>query len=117
MVTLFLAGVAWLGVRTGRERQRVVAEEAFRAQMERQVAELTHAQEVLAKQAERLRIVHEIDRAIIAEVGPEAIAAAVLQSLRALLGVPRQDPHGRREWPEYFVRKYTEGNGHCDVPA
>ena len=47
------------------------------------------AREALERHAERLRIVHEIDRAIVAEARPEAIAAAVLQPLRALLGVAR----------------------------
>jgi len=39
--------------------------------------------------AERLRILHEIDRALIAEQSPEGIAEAVLWQLRDLLGVPR----------------------------
>ncbi len=43
----------------------------------------------LARNAERLRMLHEIDRAVLAEESPEAIAAAVVQPLRALLGVPR----------------------------
>ncbi len=43
----------------------------------------------LARHAERLRILHEIDRAMAAEESPEAIAAAVIQPLRELLGVPR----------------------------
>ena len=47
------------------------------------------AREVLAKQAERLRILHEIDRAVITEQAPVAIAEAVLGRLRDLLGVPR----------------------------
>jgi signal transduction histidine kinase len=47
------------------------------------------SQEALAKQAERLRILHEIDRAIITETAPVAIAEAVLWRLRDLLGVPR----------------------------
>ena len=47
------------------------------------------AQEALAKQAERLRILHEIDRGLIAEQSPDAIAAAALRPLRELLGVPR----------------------------
>jgi signal transduction histidine kinase len=89
LITLFLISVAWLGVRTGKERQRIVAERTFRAQLEYQVAELKRAQETLARQAERLKIVHEIDGAIIAAVKPEAIAAAVLKPLRELLGVPR----------------------------
>jgi PAS domain S-box-containing protein len=54
----------------------------------RQVA-ATRAAQALARQAERLRILHEIDRALLAEETPEAIAGAVIQPLRALLGVPR----------------------------
>jgi signal transduction histidine kinase/ActR/RegA family two-component response regulator len=46
-------------------------------------------QEALAKQAERLRILHEIDRALIAEQAPVAIAEAVVFPLRDLLEVPR----------------------------
>ena len=52
-------------------------------------AELERAQEALAKQAERLRIVHQIDRAIIAAEAPQAIAGAVIRPLRELLGVAR----------------------------
>jgi GAF domain-containing protein len=50
-----------------------------------------HAQtrEALAQQAERLRIIHQIDRALIAEQAPLAIAEAVVGPLRELLGVPR----------------------------
>ena len=43
----------------------------------------------LARQAERLRILHEIDRALIAEQAPAAIAEAVVRPLRELLNVPR----------------------------
>jgi signal transduction histidine kinase/ActR/RegA family two-component response regulator len=39
--------------------------------------------------AERLRILHDIDRAILAEHSPAAIAEAVVWPLRDLLGVPR----------------------------
>jgi signal transduction histidine kinase len=42
-----------------------------------------------ARHRERLRILHEIDRAVVAEQPPEAISAAVIQPLRELLGVPR----------------------------
>ena len=45
--------------------------------------------ETLVKQAERLRILRDIDLAIIAETAPAAIAEAVLWRLRDLLGVPR----------------------------
>jgi signal transduction histidine kinase/ActR/RegA family two-component response regulator len=52
---------------------------------------LTNAQnqEALARQAERLRILHEIDRAMIAEQAPVAIAEGVVRPLRELLDVPR----------------------------
>jgi signal transduction histidine kinase len=53
------------------------------------VTQLKRTQETLAKHAERLRILREIDRALIAEEGPEAIAAAALPPLREILGVPR----------------------------
>jgi signal transduction histidine kinase len=46
-------------------------------------------QDAVTKQAERLQILHEIDRAIITETAPVAIAEAVLERLRDLLGVPR----------------------------
>src|SRR5688572_28919881 len=54
-----------------------------------QVSELAGARQSVARHAERLRILHEIDRAVAAEESPEAIAAAVIQPLRDLLGVPR----------------------------
>ena len=53
------------------------------------VTALKRTQEALAKHAERLRILHEIDRALIAEEAPAAIAEAALRPLRELLGVPR----------------------------
>ncbi|HEV8438138.1 MAG TPA: ATP-binding protein [Methylomirabilota bacterium] len=53
------------------------------------VTELKRTQQTLAKHAERLRILHEIDRALVAEEAPAAIAEAVLRPLRDLLGVPR----------------------------
>ena len=43
----------------------------------------------LATATERLRILHEIDRAIIAAKAPAAIAEGALRALRELLGVPR----------------------------
>jgi signal transduction histidine kinase len=51
--------------------------------------ERRQAQEALARHAERLRILHEIDRAIVAEESPEAIAGAAIRPVRELLGVPR----------------------------
>jgi len=51
--------------------------------------DLDEAQAAVAAHQERLRILHEIDRAIVAEEPTEAIAAAVLPPLRTLLGVAR----------------------------
>jgi signal transduction histidine kinase len=45
--------------------------------------------EGVGKEAQRLAVLHEIDRAIITETAPVAIAEAVLIQLRDLLGVPR----------------------------
>ena len=53
------------------------------------VTELRQAEASLTRYAERLRILHEIDAAIIATASPAAIAEAVLRRLRDLLGVPR----------------------------
>jgi signal transduction histidine kinase len=51
--------------------------------------ELESVRQAVATHAERLRILHEIDRAVVAEQAPAAIAEAVVQPLRNLLGVPR----------------------------
>jgi diguanylate cyclase (GGDEF)-like protein len=51
--------------------------------------ERLRAQEALVKKGERLSVLHEIDRAIIAQKTPTQIAAAVLPRLRDLLGLPR----------------------------
>jgi signal transduction histidine kinase len=56
---------------------------------EAQRSERRLTQGALARQAERLRILHDIDRATVAEEAPQAIAEAVIQPLRELLGVPR----------------------------
>ena len=53
------------------------------------VAELDEAQAALARHGARLRILHEIDRAVAAEESPEKVAGGVIQPLRELLGVPR----------------------------
>lgn len=55
-------------------------------ELEQRVVERTAE---LRKSEERLRILHQIDRALIAAEGPEAIAAAALPPLRQLLGVNR----------------------------
>jgi len=66
LTALFILAIAWLGV-----------------------YELRGARRSVARHAERLRMLHEIDRAVLAEETPDAIAAAVVQPLRELLGVPR----------------------------
>src|SRR6185503_1531389 len=77
----------------------------------------------LARQAERLRIVHEIDRAITSEVKPEAIAAAVLQPLRRLLGVARaninliDEAAGDVEWFASAGRNRTHVGSGLRFPA
>jgi len=47
------------------------------------------AERALARHEERLRLLHEIDQAMVAEKPTEAIAAAVIQPLRELLDVSR----------------------------
>ena len=56
---------------------------------EAQKGERKLTQDALARQAERLRILHDIDGATVAEEAPQAIAEAVIRPLRELLGVPR----------------------------
>jgi signal transduction histidine kinase len=56
-------------------------------------AQLAHAhaeaQRALERHGERLRLLHEIDQAMVGEKPTEAIAAAVIQPLRRLLGASR----------------------------
>ena len=51
--------------------------------------DLARANASLARHTERLRILHELERAVAREQLPEAIAAAVVEPLRDLLGMPR----------------------------
>ncbi len=53
------------------------------------VTSLKAAQASLAKSTQRLRVLHEIDRGMIAAAEPVTIAEAALRPLRDLLGVPR----------------------------
>ena len=57
--------------------------------LETRQAQAARAELALQRAVERLELLHQIDRALIAEELPEAIAAAALQPLRELLGVPR----------------------------
>jgi PAS domain S-box-containing protein len=53
------------------------------------VTSLKAAQASVARSTERLRVLHEIDRGMIAAAAPVAIAEAALRPLRDLLDVPR----------------------------
>ena len=57
--------------------------------LETRQAQAAQAEVALQRAVERLELLHQIDRALIAEERPEAIAAAALVPLRELLGVPR----------------------------
>ena len=82
LIAAFAIAAILLGTQVLLERRRTGAERAHKL-------ELAKAQAALARHAERLRIVHEIDRAIIAAEAPHAVAGAVIRPLRELLGVPR----------------------------
>jgi signal transduction histidine kinase len=70
-------------------------------------------QRALARHEERLRILHAIDRAMAAEQPAAQIAAAVIQPLRELLGVPRaivnrfDHAAGEVEWVAAAGRRRT----------
>ncbi|HEY5367280.1 MAG TPA: response regulator [Casimicrobiaceae bacterium] len=53
------------------------------------ITDLKRAQQALAKTSERLSILHEIDKAVIAAETPEDIAEPAMRRLRELLDVPR----------------------------
>jgi signal transduction histidine kinase len=86
----FLLAVAWLGM-----------------------IELRRTQRSLASHAERLRILHEIDQAVLAEQTPEEVAAAVIGPLRELLDLPRAIVNrfdlaaGQVEWVAAAGRRRT----------
>ncbi len=61
----------------------------FSRQRERIAEERRLAREALQRHAERLRVLHGIDKAILQGRSPQDIAGAVVQPLRELLGVPR----------------------------
>jgi PAS domain S-box-containing protein len=73
LLVLFLLSIGSLALRAGKER----------------LSALRRSEESLARHAERLRILRQIDRAVASEEAPDAIAAAVIRPLRALLAVPR----------------------------
>ena len=89
-VTGHVIGV--LSVGNGEPRQFTDAEvELLQSFADQAAVAINNAQNQaeLARQAERLRILREIDRALIAEQSPDAIAEAAVRPLRDLLGIPR----------------------------
>jgi signal transduction histidine kinase/ActR/RegA family two-component response regulator len=89
-VAATVTGVLSVGISTARpfSEREIALLQSFADQAALTIAN-AQAREALARQAERLRILHEIDRALIAEQAPAAIAEAVVRPLRELLGVPR----------------------------
>jgi signal transduction histidine kinase len=69
--------------------QLVGAFDAMAQALEAREAEATQAEAARQRAAERLELLRQIDRALVAEESPEAIAGAALVPLRELLGVPR----------------------------
>ena len=69
------------------ERKRSEAE--IKALNTRLAEALTRDQRTLSRHAERLRILAEIDRAVVAGRSADEIAQSVIRPLRELLGVPR----------------------------
>jgi signal transduction histidine kinase len=84
-----------LSVRTGLSHGRgelaqlARAFDAMAQALEIRQADAVRVEAALQRAVERLELLRKIDRALIAEEGPEAIAAATLPPLRELLGVPR----------------------------
>ena len=72
--------------------------------------------------SERLRLLHEVDRAVLARQPAEAIAAAVIRPLRELLGVPRAIVNrfdleaGEAEWVAAAGRRRTRVGGGIRYP-
>jgi len=117
VVLLVQNGNLYLQMLRAHEAERV---QRARAESAAADAKLAHArlEGAIARHIERLRILGEIDRAIVAEVDPDAIAAAVIQPLRRLLDVPRAIVNrfdldqGEAEWIAAAGRHRThEGPG------
>jgi two-component system, cell cycle sensor histidine kinase and response regulator CckA len=87
LALLLVMGVIVGGIGLVRLRVRPLA---TRLEKRRRVeGALRESEAALAKSAERLNFLHEIDRAIIAAEEPVAIAETVARRLRDLLGAPR----------------------------
>ena len=83
VATVTVGGVALVWTRVG------PLAASLEMRMRDRTAELRESEAAVAKAAERLSLLHEIDRGVIAGEPPVAVAEAVLGRLRELLGVPR----------------------------
>lgn len=93
------------------ERKR--AEAQIKALNHRLAEALSRDQRALSRHAERLRILAEIDRAVVAGRSADEIAQSVIRPLRELLGVPRaivnrfHFEEGQAEWIAAAGRRRT----------
>ena len=83
LAAVTLGGVALVWTRVGPLAARL------ETRVRDRTTELRESEAALAKAAERLSLLHEIDRGVIAGEPPGTVAEAVLGRLRELLGVPR----------------------------
>jgi len=72
-----------------RLEQRAIEVETINRRLLTEAAERRQAEAEVRLQAERLAVLHEIDRKLLAAATPTAIAEAILGRVRELLGVPR----------------------------
>src|SRR5258706_11956374 len=96
LILFLMLSAAYLALRFAAQRMQAEEDDRVKARflqttqvLEAEVAERKYAQNELAKYAERLNILHEIDQSIMAVEEPEAIAEAALQRLQKLIAVPR----------------------------
>ena len=96
LIASFMLFVAYLASRMVVQHRRALEDGRVNAELretartlEREIAERERTEQELAVYSERLNILHEIDRAIMAADAPEAIAETALQRLGKLIDVPR----------------------------
>jgi len=95
----------------GRVEQRTAELAASNAALEEEIAERKRAEEALRHSAERLRLQHEIDQAILSSRSADEMVEAVLRQLPRLLpclraGVNLLDPEAEEVW---LLATYSAG--------